>query len=79
MRWRGFRSPTWPCTRTPPPPQHAEEREIETWTSKAVKANLEVDSLETLSLALLEEEKEEENGSSQKFEGAKTCPGGFLL
>ena len=56
------------------------KRERETWTmSKDFKANLEVDSLETLSLALLEEEKEEENGSSQRFKGAKTCPGGFLL
>lgn len=40
---------------------------------------LEGDSLETLSLALLEEEKEEEKGFSQRLEGAETCPGGFLL
>jgi len=40
---------------------------------------LEVDSLETLSLALLEEEKKEEKSSSQRLEGAETCPGSFLF
>ena len=55
------------------------KRERETWTSNTFRTNLEVDSLETLSLALLEEEKEEEKGFSQRFKGAKTCSGGFLL